>query len=229
MATMEGGTMMIPTLKDKLLATGPLIWRTKVTKILQFYWDEKSTEDLPRRFELLWEEIKTTPAFYQHNVLADFVAYNCILGERKEMTKRFAVYDEDVLVEEFQEIPVWDEIRLNEWEEGTGPLFDDLAHLDVVRLLIAQRTPLEPESSELHNLSLYLGARLPAYSECRQERIMLAFLAMLLDEYYGRIQRLPEPCETDRAFELKWGHLYSRISEYKALKKLREEILLDDI
>lgn len=221
--------MVIPTLKDKILAADSAVLQMKVARILRFYWDEKAMEDLPRRIDLLWKEIKVMPAFYQHNVLVDYVAYNCFLGERKELTKRFAIYDEDILVEDFQQLPAWDEIRLEPWEEGTGPLIDDLAHLDVVRLLLAQRTVLEPESSDLHNLSLYLGARLPALGQYRQERILATFLAMVLDEYYGRIQRLPEPCATDRAFVLKWGELYSRISEYRSLKKLRQEILSSDV
>ena len=58
--------------------------------------------------------------------------------------------------------------------------------------------------------------------------MIAVFLAMVLDEYSGRAAMLPEPCETDRAFVLKWGYLFSKISVYKALRKLREEILLND-
>lgn len=219
---------MIPTLKDKILETDPLILQAKVKKLLQFYWDEEAMKDLPRRFALLWEGIKDTQVHYQHNILVDFVAYHCFLGESKELTKQFSVYDEHILVEDFQEIPAW-EIRLEPWEYGSGPLLEDLSHLDVVHLLISSKDMPALETRDLGELSKYLGARLPAYTQHRQEQWIAGFIAMVLDKYSGRIAMMPEPCETDRAFELKWRHLYSRISEYKALKKLREEILLSDI
>lgn len=214
--------MVIATLKDKILAADSEVWLPKVARILQFLWDEKLMEDLPRRFALLWEEIEGVQVHYQHNVLVDFVAYTCFIDGRKELTKRFGVYDEDMLIEDFEQIPSWDEIRLEPWEDGTGPLFDDLTQLDVEHLLMAQGEMLASEASDLHN---YLSARLPAYSRYRQERMIATFLAMVLDEYSGRVAMLPEPYETDRL----WGCLYSRISEYRALKKLREEVLLNDL
>ena len=130
-------------------------------------------------------------------------------------------------MEDFPEIPDFDQIRLDSWEEGNGHFFADIPDLEVIRLLLKGHA-VRPESRNMGELSKFLGARLPAYNQHRQERMIVSFLAMLLDEYSGRVAMLPEPFE-DRPFERKWGYLYGRISEYKAAKQLREEIMWSDI